>query len=121
MTDVLEAYAKSGQLDLSPELRQRQVALMRRAPKAIRALDLSGMPPVLMDTILIERPVQLKETLDRIELPAFAEIPDAEGMAQRASKRWRLPGTEIDFVLIKEGSRTGEYLVSFETVDRLPE
>jgi MscS family membrane protein len=121
MTDVLEEYAKSGQLYLSPELRQQQIALIRRAPKAIRALDLSGIPPALMDTILIERLVQFKEILDRIELPAFADIPDAEGMAQLALKRWRLPGTEIDFVLIKEGPRAGEYLVSTETVDRLPE
>src|SRR5271165_6287429 len=35
---ILEDYIKSGQLYLAPELRQRQMDLLRRAPKAIRAL-----------------------------------------------------------------------------------
>ena len=38
-----------------------------------------------------------------------------------ASKRWRLPNTEIDFVLVENGPHAGEFLVSAETVDRLPE
>ena len=42
-------------------------------------------------------------------------------MARRRSKRWRLPNTEIDIVLIENGPRAGEYLVSAETIDRLPE
>ena len=42
-------------------------------------------------------------------------------MARQTSRRWRLPGTEIDFVLIRDGPRAGEYLVSAETMDRLPE
>jgi MscS family membrane protein len=42
-------------------------------------------------------------------------------VVQLASKRWRLPGTEIDFVLIHDGPRAGEYLVAAETMDRLPE
>ena len=37
-----------------------------------------------------------------------------------ASKRWRLPDTEIDFVRIDNGPRAGEYLASAETIDRLP-
>ena len=42
-------------------------------------------------------------------------------MARLALRRWRLPGTEIDFVQVQDGPRAGEYLVSAETVDRLPE
>jgi len=121
MTDVLEEYAKSDQLYLSPALRKQRLAVLRRASKAVQALDLSGISPVLLDTVLIERLLQFKEVLDRIELPELADIPDAEGMARLASKRWRLPGTEIDFVLMQEGPRAGEYVVSIQTVDRLPE
>ena len=121
MADILEDYAKSGQLYLSPELRQRQIALLHNAPNASRVLDLSDVSPVLLDSVLIERLVQLKEILDRIELPALADIPDAEGMARITPKRWRLPGTEIDFVQIREGPRAGDYLVSAATVARLPE
>jgi len=120
-TDILEEYAKSDRLYVTPELRQKQIDLLRRAPKAIRALDTSGISPVLQDTLPAERLLQLKEILDRIELPAPADIPDAEAMARLASKRWRLPGTEIDFVLMQDGPRAGEYLVSAETMDRLPE
>ena len=121
MTDILQEYAISDRLYLPTALRQRQIALLRRAPKAIRALDTSGVSPVLMDTIPVERLLQLKEILDRIELPAAADIPDSETMARLGSKRWRLPGTEIDFVMIQDGPRAGEYLVSAETMDRLPD
>jgi MscS family membrane protein len=65
--------------------------------------------------------LQLKEILDRIELPPFADIPDREAVARASLKRWRLPGTEIDFALVETGPRTGEFLVSAETVDRLPD
>jgi MscS family membrane protein len=121
MTDILEEYATSGRLYLTPELRQKQIGLLRHAPKALRALDTSGISPVLKDTLSVERMLQLKEILDRIELPALADVPDTEAMTRLASKRWRLPGTEIDFVLIRDGPRAGEYLVSAETMDRLPE
>ena len=42
-------------------------------------------------------------------------------MTRSGLKRWRLPGTEIDFVQLQDGPRAGEYVVSAETVDRLPE
>ena len=84
-------------------------------------MDVSGIPPVLQDTVPVERALQLKEILDRIELPPLADIPDQETMARLALRRWRLPGTEIDFVQVRDGPRAGEYVVSAETVDRLPE
>ena len=42
-------------------------------------------------------------------------------MERISAKKWRLPNTEIDFVLIEDGPRAGNYLISAETVDRLPE
>ena len=42
-------------------------------------------------------------------------------MTRRSAKRWRLPNTEIDFVLIEDGPQAGEWLISSETVNRLPE
>ncbi len=42
-------------------------------------------------------------------------------MVRSSSKKWRLPNTEIDIVLIENGPWAGDYLVSAETVDRLPE
>ena len=99
MAGVFRAYGESDRLYPSSEERKNQIAALRDAPKAMQYLDLSNIAPVLKDTIAIERLLQLKEVLDRIDIPAFADIPDAAGMAQLPSKRWRLPNTEIDIVL----------------------
>jgi MscS family membrane protein len=121
MKEVLAEYRDSDRLYLNPVERQKQAGIFRTVPKAIRALDVSGISPVLVDAVAAERVLQLKEILDRIEIPPFADIPDREAMARTAAKRWRLPETEIDFVLVEHGPRAGEYLVSAETVERLPE
>ena len=75
---------------------------------------------MLLDTVAMESLVQLKEILDRIEIPAMSDVPDRQQMAQSGSKRWRLPNTEIDIVLLENGPRAGEYLFSAATVNRLP-
>ena len=121
MKDVLEEYSRSDRLYLTPTEQKKHLAALRNAPKVIRFLDVSQIPPILQDTVPAERALQLKEVLDRIELPPLEDIPDREAMARASLKRWRLPGTEIDFVLIETGPRAGEFLVSAETVDRLPE
>jgi MscS family membrane protein len=121
MADLLKSYAVSNRLYLSPEERKRQIELLTSGTKAVQFLDTSGISPILRDTIAVERVIQLKEILDRIELPAFDDIPDREAMARSSAKKWRLPDTAIDIVLIENGPRADEYLVSAETVDRLPE
>jgi MscS family membrane protein len=121
MREVLEEYGKSDQLYLSQAKQQKQLSALRDEPEIARLLDLSGIAPVLKDTVTVERILQLKEILDRIDIPAFADIPNREAMARQPSKRWRLPNTEIDIVLIENGQRAGEYLVSAATIDRLPE
>jgi MscS family membrane protein len=121
MKDVLEEYSRSDRLYLSAEEQRKHLAILGNASKIIRFLDLSQIPPVLNDTVPAQRALQFKEILDRIDLPPLQDIPDREAMVRASSKRWRLPGTEIDFVLIETGPRAGEFLVSAETVDRLPE
>src|SRR6266436_4558835 len=121
MKDFLQEYAASQRLYPTSDERRKQVEALSTASKAIKVLDLSDIPPVLRDTVAPERAIQLKEILDRVEFPSFESIPDQEVMARASSKRWRLPGTEIDIALIEHGPRSGEYLVSAGTVDRLPE
>ena len=122
MQEVLQEYGASGRLYLSPEERQKQIAVLQSdAVKAIKALDLSAIPPILRDAVAPERALQLKEILDRIEVPAADAIPDADAMARSSAKRWRLPGTELDIALVETGPRAGEYLVTAATVDHLPE
>jgi MscS family membrane protein len=121
MRDVLQEYAASQRLYLTPDERRKQLEVLSTAAKAIEVLDLSGIPPILRDTVALERAIQLKEIFDRIEFPSFESIPDQDVVARASSKRWRLPGTEIDIALIENGPRSGKYLVSADTVDRLPE
>ena len=119
--ELINTYAASNRLYLSPAERQRQIAIVSGALRATHSLDTSRLPPVLQDTLAAERALQLKEILDRIEFPAFNDVPDRGAMAQSSATRWRLPETEIDIVLMENGPRAGEYLVSGDTVDRLPE
>jgi hypothetical protein len=101
--DVLQEYAASQRLYPTPEERRKQVGVLSTAGRAIKVLDLSDIPPVLRDTVAPERAIQLKEILDRIEIPSFESIPDQNQVARTSLKRWRLPGTEIDIVLIETG------------------
>jgi len=121
MREVLQEYAASQRLYPNSDERRRQIASLSAAAKAIKVLDLSDVPPVLRQTVGAERALQLKEILDRIELPSFDRIPDQNAVAGLPSKRWRLPETEIVIALVESGPRSGEYLVSAGTVDRLPE
>jgi MscS family membrane protein len=121
MKEIVWEYAESQRLYPSLEEQRKQAEVLSTAEKAIKVLDPSGIPPVLRDTVVPERTVQLKEILDRIDLPPFETIPDRDAMTRASSKRWRLPGTEIDIALVEGGPRSGEYLVAPDTVDRLPE
>ena len=119
--EVISEYAASDQLYLSSDERRRLTAARYGALQATQSLDTSELSPVLRTIVAAERAIQLKEILDRIAPPPPDEVPDRNTMAQRAVKRWRIPDTEIDFVLVETGPRAGDYLVSAETVERLPE
>ena len=121
VTRVLRAYATSDRLYLTAEERRQQLAALADASPLFRYLDLSRVPPVLLEGVAVERALQLKEILDRITVPPFASIPDQDGIAGQPIKRWRLPDTEIDIARIDSGPRAGEYLISADTIDRLPE
>jgi MscS family membrane protein len=120
MKDILQEYSASQRLYHTPDERRRQAELLSTAAKAITVLDLSDVAPVLRGTVGPERALQLKEVLDRIELPSPGSIPDQDAMSRASTKRWRLPGTEIDIALIESGPHAGEYLVTADTVERLP-
>ena len=44
--------------------------------------------------------MQLKEIFDRIEVPAFDDIPDRAAMDRMSAKKWRLPTPKSNLVLI---------------------
>src|SRR5947207_9284705 len=117
----MQEYAASRRLYPTADERRRRAEIFFAAAKATKVLELSDIPPVQRETVAAERAIQLKEILDRIEAPPFESIPDQNAAAGLPAQRWRLPDTEIDIALVPDGPRSGEYLVSATTVDRLPE
>ncbi len=118
--EIVGAYAASNRLYLTAEERQRLSAVRSNALKSVQSLDTSNISPVLREVFGAARAIQLKEILDRIGLPPIDAIPDRDAIMRSSAKRWRMPNTEIDFVLIENGPRAGDFLVSADTIDRLP-
>lgn len=93
----------------------------RRIARVANCLDLSEVAPSLVDSKRRQAAVNLKEVLDRIELPPAEEIPDAERVAAEKLTLWRVPGTELTLVRLSEGGRAGEWVFSADTVERAEE
>ena len=86
-----------------------------------RTLNLSQVPPDMLYSSSRQSIVQLKEILDRINLPPFETIPDESIMNKSEYKFWTIPGTEIKIALVENGPQKGEYLFTSDTINRLPE
>ena len=119
--EIITSYLGSSRLYLSAAERTEVDHVLERIELARRTLNLSELPAALSGSLSTYRVLQLKEVIDRIELPAFKAIPDAAAMQSEQFKRWSLPGTEITIALVEQGPRAGEYLFSPQTVERLPE
>jgi MscS family membrane protein len=117
---LLNAYMDSSALYLTSEEMAALKEVQHFQKSAERALDLSELPPATVDEIARRRMVQLKEVLDRIELPPIESIPDAQMMAKSEFKYWVIPNTEIRIQRVEKGARAGEYLFTPNTVERLP-
>ncbi|WP_376989546.1 mechanosensitive ion channel family protein [Azospirillum rugosum] len=117
----LTSYLASSALFLSPD----EVSAIRGAihylEAAERTLDVSALPPATERESARRLVIQLKEVLDRIDVPSLPSVPDAEAMAKGEFKRWTLPGTEIRITRVETGPRSGDYLFDPDTVARLPE
>jgi MscS family membrane protein len=84
----------------------------------LQCLDLSELPPAAHLKGGAAAGMALYETLNRIPLPAWEEIPGADpsGLSSGTNiTRWVIPNTEIAI----EGAR-GEYRFTAETVARAP-
>ena len=90
----------------------------------IKCLDLSEVPPAARLKGGPSAASALYETLSRIQLPPFDQIPDAAQMSKlsgAAAERWEVPNTEIVIERMKSGPRSGEFLFSAGTVARAEE
>ncbi len=100
--------------------RARKAEIMFK--RAERCLNLSKIPSRLKEDKGLEATLMLKAIFDRIEIPSYDEIPDAEVIAaDREFSKWTIPNTEIDIVKVNKGVNAGEFLFSAETVGRINE
>ncbi|WP_425087327.1 mechanosensitive ion channel family protein [Stappia sp.] len=126
--DVRDAFRDSGRAFMSEE-ENRQVEVVRLLiSKAREIFDLSDVPETARTAVGVEVVLQFQEILDRIFLPPLDEIPgDRAGSflhAKEASdlpERWTIPGTSIVFQRTDATKGDLKYLVSRETVDRIPD
>ena len=102
---AVEAY-KSGQ-------REKAKALFERA---VRCLNLEEEPPALREALGIYAALYLKETLDRIEVPAFETIPDVQAVKIEKLTTWTVPYTEITIGVVKDASMVERFLFTTDTV-----
>jgi hypothetical protein len=108
-TEVLETYGRSDRLYPNAEEHHKMSAALQEALNLQQFFDLSAIAPVLRETVAGERILQLKEVLDRIDLPAMAEIPDREAMTRmRRSDGGCQTPKSTSF-----GSRTGRTRANF--------
>lgn len=118
---IVESYLSSSRLYLSPEDMSIIKGSIHYQESAQRALDVSDLPPAMTRESSRRLAIQLKEVLDRIDLPPVESIPDAPAMEKSEFKRWTLPNSEIRIQRVEKGPRAGEYLFTPETLNRLPE
>ena len=118
---LVRSYLASSNLYLTPEDGASIQRAFRYQQAAQRALDLSEVPPAMVHESARRLAVQLKEVLDRLDVPPVESIPDAPAMANAEVKAWTLPDSEIRIRRVDTGPRAGEYLFTAETVSRVPE
>jgi MscS family membrane protein len=103
--DAVHAY-KAGHKD-------EAIALAKRAAQC---LNLEKEPPALRYVMGFYATLYLKETLDRIEIPPFDEIPDAKTLRTEKASSWTIPFTEITIAFVKDESSVERYLFTSDTV-----
>jgi len=120
LTSFLESMYDASDLGMRARARP-EPKQMARLNRILGCLDLSQLPPALRMSLAKEAAVCLKEVLDRIELPAEDDRPNADEVVERELTKWTIPHTEISIVKVSEGPREGEFLMSAETVERATE
>jgi MscS family membrane protein len=96
--------------------------------RGVYCLNLSRTPEAFKEDIGYLRALELKEIFDRIELPPFDLIPDAQAIEKDQEEKkfpklvsWRVPYTDIFIAKVEDGPREGQYLFTPQTVARLDE
>ncbi|MCX2722203.1 mechanosensitive ion channel family protein [Roseibium salinum] len=125
---VRQDYEASNRLLLSPEQHKQLVLIKALLEKAAQTFDLSEIPVTSRERAGIETALQFQEILDRIPEPDLAKIPGqpagsflSPGAEAGLPERWTLPGTSITILRQETGELKGHYLVSKESISRIPD
>lgn len=117
----VRTYLASPRLYLSPDELAAIPGAIHRVEAVERTIDFSDLPPAMVRESSRRLTIQLKDILDRIDLPPMESVPDAAAMAAAEFKRWTIPGTELRIARVETGPRAGEYLFTAQTANRIPE
>jgi MscS family membrane protein len=105
------------------EARRLDAEARQLIERAATAFDLSEVAEVRREDAAIEAVLQLKEILDRVQLPLIDSVPDAldvgglrEAQETPTPIRWRIPNTPLEIAEMSEGDRQGEFLLSASSV-----
>ncbi|MEW6113429.1 MAG: mechanosensitive ion channel family protein [Thermodesulfobacteriota bacterium] len=101
--------------------RGQRAEARRLGERAARCFNLEKEPPSLRYVIGFYGVLYLKETLDRIEIPPYEEIPDAQAVRTEKLTSWTVPYTEITITAVKDSSSVEQFLFTGETVRRSKE
>jgi MscS family membrane protein len=85
----------------------------------VQSLNLSELPPAARQKTGRAAALALYDTISRIQLPAFDQIPDTDKTTPPGNTniaRWVIPNTEIALERVQSGPRSGEFLFSPDTV-----
>ena len=118
---AMKRYKEEPGWYFSEAVREELESALLLLKRASRCLDLSEVPPPLVERVAFESTLLLKTIFDRISIPPLEEIPNADEMHEKEISRWRLPNTEITIAKVLKGPREGEFLFTPSTVDRLLE
>ncbi|MCB1190535.1 MAG: mechanosensitive ion channel family protein [Leptospiraceae bacterium] len=100
-------------------IKQKDEKLSSEIDLAIRCLNMEDIPYLIRKDKGREAAIFLKEVIDRVYVPNYSEVPLK--MGSESNSKWVIPRTEITISRVEVGDRTGEYLISKDTVFRAKE
>ena len=89
-------------------------------PQFIELMDLSDVPKASRWDVGVDTSAFLLDILGRVDLPEIPDVPDARVFDDAKETSWRIPGTPLRIVQVKDGPRQGEFLFGPRTVDVAP-
>jgi MscS family membrane protein len=120
--DAVGAYLAQDYLPSPSRTKFNHLFLL--AKPVVECLNLAEVAPTARRKAGFAAASALYETLSRVQLPSFDQIPDAsqlKALSSSDAERWVIPNTEIVIERMKSGPHNGEFLFSAGTVSRAEE